>query len=215
MNLTIGKSRDFEIIGKESAAWANAPWHALSRVGNGKSAYESRFKVLYSAKGLYFLFFCEDQQLTCTIKKDNQNIFTEDVIEVFLWPYEPTPTYFEYEISPLNKQLPIMVNNHEGAFHGWLPFHPEDPARTVLHATSVQGGPKRSMAKIESWMCEFFLPFGLMRGLGNAQPKAGTIWRANMYRIDYDKDPTSQWAWCTKTGGNFHNYKDFGTVTFE
>jgi hypothetical protein len=39
-------------------------------------------------------------------------------------------------------------------------------------------------------------------------------WRANLYRIDYDADRPSQWAWCTRTGGNFHDFRRFGTLRF-
>ena len=47
---------------------------------------------------------------------DNLDIYNEDVVEVFLWTDESTPLYFEYELSPLNYELPIIVPNNEGDF---------------------------------------------------------------------------------------------------
>ena len=63
--------------------------------------YETRVKVLYSKKGLYVLMDATDKKLTATMQEDFQNLWTEDVFEVFLWPDERDPLYFEYEISPL------------------------------------------------------------------------------------------------------------------
>ena len=40
---------------------------------------------------------------------DFLDLYNEDVVEVFLWPDESFPVYFEYEVSPLNYELPIII----------------------------------------------------------------------------------------------------------
>ena len=91
--------------------------------------YETKVKVLYSKKGLYVLMEATDQKITATFTKDNQHLWTEDVFEVFVWPDERDPIYFEYEISPLDKELPILVPNLGDKFRGWLPWHEGGAAR--------------------------------------------------------------------------------------
>jgi hypothetical protein len=71
----------------------------------------------------------EDERLSCTITRDNDSLYTEDVIEMFLWPDEGRPLYFEYEISPLGFELPIIVPNLDGQFMGWLPWDYENERR--------------------------------------------------------------------------------------
>lgn len=214
MELTINHTHDFELTGDGSAReWDNAPWHNLQRVGGGKSGYATRFKILWSTKGIYFHFDMEDKVLTSTMTEDHSNLWEEDVIEVFLWPNDTQTLYFEYEISPLDVELVILVPNHEGRFLGWLPWNYKGDRR-VRHATSAEGGPRSSGAKVTGWKTDFFFPFALFYGLGNCPPVAGTKWRANMYRIDHDEAPSSQWAWCPKTGGNFHDFRNFGTIVF-
>ena len=214
MRLVVPKVADFAVTGDGSAAqWGRLPWQPLTRVGATPCAYSTRGKVLYSATGLYFLCDCEDRRLTCTKTADFDNIFQEDVIEVFLWPNEEQDLYFEYEISPLNVELPILVPNHKGAFMGWRPWHYENE-RLTRKATSTRGGPKAPMAQVDGWMAEFFLPFALFRGLGNNPPMPGGQWRGNLYRIDYDSGPAAQWAWCPDTGTNFHGFRQFGTLEF-
>ncbi|HEY8665789.1 MAG TPA: carbohydrate-binding family 9-like protein [Tepidisphaeraceae bacterium] len=212
MEMIIQSTSDFEIDGAGNApTWKGAKWHNLTLVG-GESGYTSRCKLLYSRSGIYFLFECDDELLKCTITKDQENIFNEDVVEVFLWPEESQQTYFEYEISPLDVELTILVANAQGTFYGWLPWHYEGERKT-RHATAVRGGPRKSMAKIEGWSTEFFIPFALLKGLNNMPPAPGMRWRANMYRIDYDHGGT-HWAWCPDTGANFHNIAGFGTIIF-
>ena len=212
--LNVTHTADFELTGDGSApAWAGARWNELTRVGQGKSTYTARFKALYSDTGIYFFVDCPDRRLTCTIEADNQNIFTEDVVEVFLWTDEAQPIYFEYELSPLNYELPIVVPNHKGRFHGWLPWH-GDGARATRHATAVRGGPKAKGAQVDGWSAEFFIPYALFQGLGNERAVAGGSWRANVYRIDYDAGEASHWAWNPETSANFHDYRNFGAFHF-
>ena len=40
---------------------------------------------------------------------DFEDIFNEDVVEAFFWPEESSVIYFEYELSPYNYELPILV----------------------------------------------------------------------------------------------------------
>lgn len=216
MQLIIPKMPDFAITGDGShPAWERAGWQALTRVGEGTLPYETRAKALYSDTGMYFLVDCEDQRLTCTFTTDHVDIWTEDVVEVFLWPDESHPVYFEYEISPLGYELALMVCNNKGAYRGWLPWHYEGEDR-VRRATSVRGGEKASMAEVTGWSSELYIPFSLLTGLGNVPPASGTVWRGNMFRMDYDEaSEISQWAWCPGTGGKFHNIEGFGSFIFE
>jgi hypothetical protein len=212
-SLIIKKCKDFEITGTESAdAWNSTDWVNLVQQRSDYPGYQTKAKVLYSDTGIYFLFNCADEKLTTTMKADNLDLWTEDVVEVFLWTDETFPVYFEYELSPMNYELPIMVPNYKGTFLGWLPWHYEGDRRT-RHATSVTGGEKKSGSSVSAWIAELFIPFKLLAPLNNVPPVSGTKWRANMYRIDHDHDRLS-FVW-QKVTTNFHDYNHFGTFIFE
>jgi hypothetical protein len=214
-DLLIKRTEDFEVTGLGDApVWGKTDWQTLQHVESGPADYRSRVKVLYSATGMYFLYDCQDQVLTATRTRENDDIYLEDVVELFLWTDEAKNLYFEYELSPLNVELTLIVPNHEGTYFGWAPWHYEGERR-IRHATGVTGGPAKPLAKIEGWTAEFFVPFALFKGLGNCPPTPGMKWRANMYRIDYDHGHNTQWAWCPDTGGHFHNFRQFGTIVFE
>ncbi len=211
--LVVRKTEDFAVGGAGRAApWNRTEWVTLPVLKAAGRAWRTEVKVMYSDAGLYFLFRCEDGQLTATIREDFGALYTEDVVEVFLWPDPSVPLYFEYELSPLNHELPILVPNLHGRFMGWKPWQYQG-ARKTRHATHVQRAERGNGGTIRGWTAEFFIPFELLRPLVAAPPGPGTEWRANLYRIDYDQGMAT-WAW-QKTDGNFHEYRKFGTLVFE
>lgn len=212
--LKIRNAVDFEITGEgASNHWAAADWLILPQWKPTDISLSTRVKALYSATGIYFLFDCEDRRLTATISEDFLDLWNEDVVEVFLWTDESFPVYFEYELSPLNYELPILVPNNKGKYWGWRPWHYEGN-RLTRHATSVHGGEKKSGAVIAGWMAEFFIPYELLKPLGNVPPKPGAVWRANFYRCDHDRGEVAAWAW-QATEVNFHEYEKFGKLIFQ
>jgi hypothetical protein len=209
-SVLIKKCQDFEVTGDgKSGSWDDTEWITLLQHDNTGSSYLTKVKVMYSGSGIYFLFDCRDKKLTSTMKADNLNLWEEDVVEVFLWTDEDFPVYFEYELSPYNFELPIIVPNNKGNFLGWLPWK-YDGDRKIRHATAIDRTDGKS---IQGWTAEFFIPYKLLAPLGNVPPVPGTKWRANMYRIDYDNGQVP-FAW-QKTTGTFHEFNKFGTFIFE
>ncbi len=211
--LVIEKTMDFEINGQGTAhEWEQTDWVIIPFRHDNPAAKQTKAKVLYSGKGMYFLFACEDKKITATHTTDFADLFDEDVVEVFLWTDEQHPVYFEYELSPLNYELPLIVPNFSGQFLGWIPWHYEGDRR-IKHATHVSGGEKASDAHIQQWTAEFFIPYALLAPLKNVPPQKGTQWRANMYRIDYDSGKFQSWQW-QPIEKSFHEYEKFGTFLF-
>ena len=211
--LTVKPTTDFEVTGAgDHAAWKQAEWTPLRKREPDNHPYDTRFKMLYSPTGVYFLMDGTDRKLTATMNEDFMDLWNEDVFEVFLWTDGRHPVYFEYEISPLNHELPILIPNFGGQFLGWRPWHYERD-RMTRKATTVVGGPKQSNAAIQGWRAEFFFPYALLRPLQNVPPKPGTRWRANFYRMDHDDGKRTQWEWA-QVGKSFHEYEKFGELVF-
>lgn len=211
---TVRQCDDFSVDGRGTAeAWSEADWIPLHRRPGGTHDYETRIKLLYSSTGLYVLFDGTDRRLTATMDADFEDLWHEDVYECFLWPDESHPLYFEYEISPLGYELPILVPNLDGRFLGWRPWHYEGDRR-VRKAVSVTGGVAESLADVAGWRAEVMIPWKLLQPLTNVPPRSGTVWRANFYRVDYDHDQVTGWDWA-RVGPSFHDFRRFGTLRFE
>ena len=212
--LNVAHSDDFTITGDGSAAaWNKAAWEPLIKREEKGRDDQTRFKAIYSDKGLYFLMQGADKKITAAMNEDFMDLWKEDVFEVFLWPDEKAALYFEYEISPLGYELPILVPNFSGKFLGWRPWHYEGD-RKIQKATTVQGGSKTSGSAATGWTAEFFIPYALLTPLQNVPPKSGTTWRANFYRVDHDDGQRSAWDW-SRVGPSFHEIQNFGMLRFE
>jgi len=205
----IQSTSNFDIDGTgKASAWEKASWMDLER-RKGSAPYQTRVKLLYSDTGLYALYHCEDKKITATFEEDFANLWHEDVVEMFLWTDESVPLYFEYEISPLNYELPILVPNLSGRAYGWRPWHYEG-ARKTRHATHVT---RDGQGQPTGWTAEFFIPWALLSPLQNVPPVKGTTWRINLYRIDHDTGTTT-WSW-KPIEKNFHDFRLFGAIRFD
>ncbi len=205
---------DFNVTGDGSdAEWEKAEWVALNQRGDANHDYTARFKMLYSDTGVYVLFDGSDKTLTATMQEDFLDLWNEDVFECFFWTDETHPVYFEYEISPLGFELPILVPKLNDQFLGWRPWHYEGDRKTKKQV-SATGGTNTPMASVSNWRAEVFIPYDLLKPLANVPPKPGTQWRANFYRVDYDDKKSTAWDWA-RVGPSFHEVQKFGTLVFK
>lgn len=208
-DIIVKSTSDFELTGKgDSHNWTSVNWINIPARSEGETR-KTLLKCLYSETGMYFLFECEDQIITSTLREDNADLWTEDVVEVFLWTDENYHFYFEYELSPYNYELPIIVPNVKGKFFGWLPWQYEGDRR-CRRATHIH----QEGNQVTKWTAEMFIPYALLKPMGNVPPKPDMKWRANFYRFDHDNGVENRWEW-QPVNRNFHDYKGFGTLIFE
>lgn len=211
--LSVFRVPDLEVTGNGSSpAWENAEWVTIPKRNNDQIHYSTRAKVLWSDTGIYFLFHCEDRVIHSTMQGNNLSLWEEDVVEVFLMPDDKYPLYFEYQLSPLNYELTLLIPNLDGKFLGWLPWNYEGDKMTRHQSVILRKGNQIDGA-VEGWMAEFFIPWKLMDPLVKTPPVAGTTWKANMYRLDYDAG-TTRFSW-SPTVKNFHEPHHFGEFVFK
>jgi len=208
--LKVKYSKDFAITGDGSTTnWNNTEWVDLPLRGDKQVVYKTKIKMLYSDSGIYCLYYCEDKKIRATLKGDFLDFWNEDVVEAFFWTDETVPLYFEYELSPLNHELPILVPNIKGKFFGWRPWH-YDGNRRTKHATHII----KDRNMVTAWTAEFFIPYTLLTPMTNVPPKNGSRWRANFYRIDHDMGEAT-WQLNEVRDENFHDYEKFAAIVFE
>ena len=212
--LLVRRCDDFELTGKgDNPEWAKSDWISLQKLDPEGEDYETKFKILYSTKGIYVMFSGRDNNVSTQYDEDFGDLFKGDVFEVFFQPDPKLPLYMEYEINQLSKELVLLIPNFGKNAHGWKPWHYEKN-RKVKKVVRVEGGEPAKNASISSWRAELFFPFDLLKTLSNVPPASGTVWHANFYRLDYDSGSMVKWAW-GPVEKSFHEYKNFLPVRFE
>jgi len=228
ISFKVKHTTDFTITGDgNEQEWNSTEWNTITQRSNEElqkanwyitseeltkkqTQYQTQFKILYSDKGIYCLYKCEDSTISCTLKEDFAALFKEDVVEAFFWPDTSRVIYFEYELSPLNYELPLIIFNDKGNTSGWLPFYYRGQRKTS-HAVKINTN--KTPAGRFTWTAEFFIPYALITSFKNVPPEKGTQWRANFYRIDYDNGINySSWQ---LTQNDFHDYARFGVIEFD
>ncbi len=183
--LTVKLTDDFQVTGTgEHASWRQAEWTSLRRRQADGHPYDSRFKVLYSKTGIYFLMEGTDKKLTSAMSEDFMDLWKEDVFEVFLWTDERYPVYFEYRDlaaqsrapdshSKFRRAVPRMAavafrgrtqnaNGHER--YRWpeaVPGSDRGMARGVLHPVRAAPSPTECSPEARDDLARQLLSHGL------------------------------------------------------
>lgn len=212
--LVVKKTADFKISGTgDHANWQKTSWTALQKLDKAGQPYTSRFKILYSAKGIYVLFNGEDAVITSPFSKDFEKIFKGDVFEVFFHPKPDEPIYFEYEVSPLDKELVLLMVSRNGYIGGWSPW-PYEAGSRVEKKVTINGGVKKNGASVKAWTAELFIPYKLLGAFENTPAVKGAIWKANFCRLDYDTGTMVKWAWAP-IETSFHETSRYFSLKFD
>lgn len=208
--LDVMQTEDFVIDGMgQNAKWYSTSWVPLTQLDPGVEGYTTRFKILYSRKGIYVLFQGLDKKVTSTYKKDFDDLYNADVFEVFFHPRPERPLYFEYEINAHDKELVLLIPNNDGKFMGWRPWHYEGD-KLVKHKVWVD---KEKNGTMNKWTAECFFPYKLLEPLENVPPVPGMVWNANFCRLDYDPGKMVKWSW-SPIKVTFHEYARFRAIRF-
>lgn len=212
MSLMLDHTEDFELISENKEKFKSARWNVLKRAG-GEKEYQTRFKALYSKTGIYFLAECADSEITSTLKNDGEDLYTEDVLEFFVQPDRRYPVYLEYELSPRNRELVLMVSHNGAKFYGWTPFHYTGERKTAHIVWNDMHRPESSDA-FSLWGGMIYLPFVLFEGVAEHIPQSGDVWYGNIFRIDYDGGEISRYAFAPGCGTEFHDFRKFEEILF-
>ena len=212
--LVVYSCQDFQITGKgDNVQWRKIEWTDLQKLDSGGKDYKSRFKILYSSTGIYVLYNGEDEKITSHFKKNFDRIYKADVFEVFFHPNPSDSMYFEYEISPLNKELVLLMVNRNEIISGWAPW-PYEKEMKVEKMINISGGKMEPDSTIKSWTAELFFSYKLLSSFQNTPPLKGTRWNANFCRLDYDSGCMIKWAWAP-VNNSFHELARYYSLLFE
>ena len=212
-SLLVRKCEDFMVTGKgDNSAWQKTTWNALTKIDVGGKENKTQFKIMYSPTGIYVLFEGDDSKITSNFQHDGDDLFDADVFEVFFHPIPASPIYFEYEISPLGKELVLLITNKNGKMSAWLPWYRIE--KRVQKKVVIVGGKMKPNSPSKSWSAEIFFPYQLIDPITDTMPTSGMKWNANFCRLDYDTGKIIKFSW-SPIKVAFHEYEKYRSIQFE
>ena len=192
--------------------WRSAATARLRPLPGDEGAPPTTVALLADDVALTARFTCRATRLTARMCNDGDPLYLEDVVEVFLCPGGDPAVYLEYEVSPLGHDLCLLCCQRDGRISRWKPWGMRADQRPTSQVT-VHGGEQRPLAAIRSWTAELRIPFACFAGIA-PPPMAGTIWKANCYRIDHADGRARHLAWLPPPVTDFHHLDSFGTLSF-
>ena len=212
--------RDIVLSGKlDDPLWAQAEVVPLVGANDGKPMrFAATARMLYNDRYLYVGFTCEDTYIWGTYLKQDDPLYMEEVVEIFISPTGLLRNYYEIEVNPLNTFTDsVVLNGRPRDNSRWENFHNlfAYNMQGLLTRTHVDGELNKPGAG-KSWSVEVAIPFAALIGPETATPKPGAKWRMNLFRVDVpEKDQVEFYAWSPIMEPNdLHRPWRFGTVVF-
>ena len=164
----------------DEAAWTNAQRVELVETLTGRSPrYRTEARLLWDDRALYVGFICEDDEVWVRPgRRDDDPIYEDEVVELFLDPSGSGRGYIEIEVSPVNVRFDARFASWRSDLETARTW--SSGARTAVRVdgTITVGDAAPGLAR--GWTVEIALPWAAL-GL---QPMGGERWRMNLYRIE-------------------------------
>jgi hypothetical protein len=199
-------------------------WHGVNATQpftlhdkNSPSTQQTRTMVVFDEQNIYFAFDVKDKNIVGTNQPHDAKLFsTDDLIEVFIDPDGNGENYLEFGVNAFGNAYDYVVKCVRKNCGGW-----SDNKRFTLKnieiKTSVIGSINNSKDIDTGFIVEIKLPFLALRDIAGGQfvkPTNNTIWRVNMFRIDYGNTPIEYQSWVPHNSFGFHQPDKFGYFHF-
>ena len=207
-------------------AWDQAEATALfdveDRARQAQHSRPTRAKMLWDDDNLYFLFEMEDADVWSTFTNRDDQIWQEEVVEIFIDPDGDGLDYAEIEVNPLNVVFDLLLSRpwSDGG-RGFAQWNP-----TFSSAVTVDGSVNDDSDTDSGWTVEVALPWEALatdiRNVANGKslpPQMGDEWRLNLYRFERLRQngavaTAEASAWSTVGVVDFHRPDRFGILSF-
>ncbi|HEX8825086.1 MAG TPA: carbohydrate-binding family 9-like protein [Archangium sp.] len=192
------------------AVWKDAAPVVLRGSFDGRQpSLRTEARLAYDDQHLYVAFDAEDPDIWGTLRKRDEPIYEQEVVEVFLDANADGRTYNELQVSPHNVTFDAYFPaRRQGMDLSW------DSGMTT--AVKVRGTLDDPSDRDEGWRVELKIPFARLAQVPNTPPKKGERWRFNAYRLEHvERQQVEGQSFSPLFVGDFHALPRFGWLVFE
>jgi len=171
------------------------------------STLTTEARLLYDDKFLYVAFRSVDKNVWATMKRRDEHLWLEEVVEVFLQANSTIPNYIELEVNPLGTMLDIYLLDTRKPLH-YESWNSEKLRWAVRVAGTVDGKDGD-----REWTCEIALPLEDIATATHIPPQPGDRWRMNLFRVER-LPKVAELAWSPTMQDDFHILARLGEIVF-
>ena len=190
-------------------AWADtlAVGNFVNNRDGSPAKLTTEARVLYNDQFIYFAFRAVDPNIWATMKRRDEHLWLEEVVEVFLQASPAIPNYIELEVNPLGTMLDIYLLDTRKPLHyeSWN----SEKLRWAVHVDGTVDGKDGD----REWTCEIALPLEDIATASHLPPQPGDRWRMNLYRVE-SKPEVAELAWSPTLQPDFHVLPRLGEIVF-
>jgi hypothetical protein len=174
-----------------------------------------RAKVMWSRQYLYVAFEVRDRLLVSQFTQRDDQLYTQDAVEVFLDEDGDGKDYYEFEVSPSGVLFDYALAEPRKG-------EPKSFTASDFRAAVVTDGTVNDAVPDRGYTVELQIPFLALAKFKERPPRVGATWRANFYVLDMPGLPQpgapapgqEGFAWSAPQKPDFHEYRRFGELTF-
>ena len=134
---------------------------------------QTEMRMLWDDKCIYVHFVAYDADLFGTYTGKTDPIWSEDAVEVFFQPDLSKPSYYEFEVNPINALLALQIPSQRW---GTLAQR-ADWKYSIRRATRSAGTVNHPADRDKYFHVVLAIPFYDLRFAGRRPPQAGEKWR--------------------------------------
>ncbi|KIQ14649.1 hypothetical protein RT99_22715 [Flavobacterium sp. MEB061] len=174
-----------------------------------KATQNTMVSLSWNDENLYIAYRTEDSKIIGSSQKKDSKIYeTDDLVEIFLDPDGNGQNYLEIGVNAFSANYDMLIKCPSSNCGGWK-------ASMAFDISEMEAVSKTTP---EGFCTEIKIPFSSLEKIKNGnfiQPKIGTKWKGNTFRIDYGNTTeylALQYYKSLKFG--FHQPQEFAVFEF-
>lgn len=195
-------------------------WNKAEKLTWGPAKARTTLHGLWAPDGLWLRFDVEDPSPWHTMTKRDEHIWEEEVVEIFIDLDGSGKHYGEYEINPINVLCDLDMEQGWPEVKGDITWDHKG-LESAVQPRKAAGSDPGGWTAIMHLPWEGFATLASVReGRAQSPPKAGDMWRVNLYRIERPGGPAEPAkdaifaAWSPTGKTTFHYPPRFGRFHF-
>ena len=196
--------------------------------------FPTRAKMLWDSDYFYFAFVCQDVDMWAISTEEDDPLWDEEVVEIFIDPDGDGKRYLELEVNPHNVVVDLLIYSISPEWHSSKDWD----IAGLKTAVQAHGTVNDSLSLDWGWTAEIAIPWAALADsvTGGGYPAVGDVWRLNLYRIErkagralksrlndlpdadalrqHYHEQTEYTAWSETYQRGFHHPARFGVVQF-